>query len=117
MYQKILVPLDGSKEAELAIGRADHISSQASNGELVIVRVVELVGISNSSSHAIIRALEEQETEAERYLKEVKEGLKCPNVTTLSLNSSSGEGPRCRPHRYDQSGPLGVSRVYCRESD
>ena len=88
MYQKILVPLDGSKEAELAIGRADHISSQASNGELVIVRVVELVGISNSSSHAIIRALEEQETEAERYLKEVKEGLKCPNVTTLSLKGS-----------------------------
>lgn len=85
MYRKVLVPLDGSEESELALGRADFICSQVPDGELLLVRVVELVGVSNSTSHAIIRLLETQEAEATSYLEKVSKGLKSPSVETVIL--------------------------------
>jgi nucleotide-binding universal stress UspA family protein len=88
MYRKILVPLDGSEESQLALSRADYMCSQVAQGELIILRVVELVGLSNSNSYAIIRALEEQEAECDSYLKEVSAGLKTSNVVTLCLKGS-----------------------------
>lgn len=84
MYRKILVPLDGSEEAELALERADLMCSQVSDAELIIVRIVELVGLANSAAYAILRALEEAEEEVESYLKAVTAKVKCPRVVIVS---------------------------------
>lgn len=49
-YQKILVPVDGSKEAEAALKRAIALAKEDGNVELVIANVIDTRAIQNITS-------------------------------------------------------------------
>lgn len=88
MYKKILVPLDGSRESELALERADVLCGQQSDCELVLLQVVEVAGLGMSSSHAVIRALERQQEAAVEYLEQVGNRLDCKQVKRMVVKGS-----------------------------
>jgi nucleotide-binding universal stress UspA family protein len=88
MYQKILVPLDGSERAEAIMPHAIDIA-QCSGGEIILLTVIEpeilLISpydpLSVRESDEVVAA---QTSEAEAYLQE-----KCAHLRELGLNVQS----------------------------
>jgi nucleotide-binding universal stress UspA family protein len=88
MYERILVPLDGSEGAETVLPFAENIAGPL-DAELVLLRVVEpiaaVVGL-GSGEVGGIDALRNHQREAKRYLAELAErlGTKGLRVRTLA---------------------------------
>jgi len=73
MYAKILVPLDGSKTAEIALPHAETLASQY-NAKLVLLSVISPLSISGRNTAAVTfnqRQIDDQHRHTERYLKGV----------------------------------------------
>jgi len=76
MFQRILVPLDGSPRAERAIPVAAHIA-RASGGTVILVRVISTAADLWSSE-----TTQTDLTEIERYLTEIKATSHLEGVAT-----------------------------------
>lgn len=85
MYQKIMVPLDGSELAETVLPRVESLSTSCHPGGIILVRVVEPirlpatpgVGIGPESMQQIQN---NQEMEARQYLAGIQERLGKSNI-------------------------------------
>ena len=98
MYQKILVPLDGSKLAECAIPHVEKIAEGCGAEQVILVSVTERVsGWTRAPEvHELYRANErrglqkagpevavtfgKQERQAKRYLSKIAEGLEAKGI-------------------------------------
>lgn len=81
MYQKILVPLDGSKLAECVLPHVEAVGKGCEVRDIILIRVIEPLEIPTRGGMALskddLRQMEsEQRTEAEKYLKQVASRLK-----------------------------------------
>ncbi|MBI2957283.1 MAG: universal stress protein [Chloroflexi bacterium] len=81
MYQKIMVPLDGSALAECVLPHVTTLAQACGAGQVVLVRVVEPVHLPTDPGVAIdastlARIETEQRVEAEKYLQDVVKRLK-----------------------------------------
>jgi len=87
MYQKIMVPLDGSELAECVLPHVEAFISQCQIRTIVFVRVLEAITPAVAGEYAInVEELENREaarkTAAEEYLTQVVGRMK-PGGTTL----------------------------------
>jgi len=87
MYKKILVPLDGSTLAELALANAVLIASSSHLTELVIIFVVKpFKDMAHWASDEIAQKMEEEAVRvARKYLDQTVEKLTIKSVTTEGL--------------------------------
>ena len=90
MYEKILVPLDGSKESECIIDHVRLIAKSCAVPEVVLLKVVEPLGPANISyiGEAAARNVEQKtKAAAKEYLTCVADGLRthCGGVKTAVL--------------------------------
>jgi len=84
MYQKILVPLDGSKLAECALPHAESLA-QMYRSTLVLLSVISpaaLVGRAPADMQVFQESMEARRDEAEAYLKGLKGEFTEKNITT-----------------------------------
>jgi len=91
MYQKILVPLDGSKRAEGILPHAESLAT-SHGATVILLRVVQMVivgdGYKNIQYEESMAASREALREAELYLDEQagrlrKKGLKVEKITQM----------------------------------
>ncbi|MBI4296170.1 MAG: universal stress protein [Chloroflexi bacterium] len=98
MYNRIVVPLDGSELAECVLPHVDTIASGCGVREVTLVRVVPPVTLAPSDAmegvylnEKQLRQIEESmKNAAKTYLTETESKLKWPNV---KLRSEVLEGP------------------------
>ena len=98
MYQKILVPLDGSPLAECVFPHVEALAGGCKVKEVVLVRVAEPFRQPTPSEYVIkpedvIRINEEIRGEAEKYLNQAKAkvNLKGVEVNTAVLRGNPAE--------------------------
>jgi nucleotide-binding universal stress UspA family protein len=88
MYQRILVPLDGSKRAEKILPHVRDLA-KASGAEIILLRVVQLVvksdGYRNVLYDESVAINENAIKEAEKYLSEVAGPLERKNLRVKTI--------------------------------
>ena len=92
MYKKILVPLDGSKLAEIALPHAESLSLQY-QADLVLLSVIDppsMTGRNDSAIQVFQKEMDTKMQEAEIYLKALKNQFERENIKTrYFVNSGS----------------------------
>jgi len=89
MYKKILVPLDGSKLAEIALSHAESLASQY-HAELVLLTVIEpptMVGRDGVAVDLFRQEMDTKIEEAETYLKVIKGQFEKRKISTKVIVS------------------------------
>ena len=84
MYKKILVPLDGSKLAEIALSHAESLASQY-HAELVLLTVIDPPTMTGRDGIAVDLFRQEMDTkieEAETYLKALRGQFQKKKINT-----------------------------------
>lgn len=95
---RVLVPLDGSVEAETAIESAQHfIATWATpdRAQLHLIRIVQILpaeGRFRSQPHLETLVREEDKHEAEAYLKALAEGLQAKSTSPVTWSVAVGYG-------------------------
>jgi nucleotide-binding universal stress UspA family protein len=86
MYRKILVPLDGSKTAEMVLPHAKSLA-YSEGAELVLLNVAANPALDFAFSDPGLaqRAEQDQEAQSERYMKEVEKQLKSEGLRASIL--------------------------------
>jgi hypothetical protein len=114
MYQKILVPLDGSKLAEIALPHAESLATRY-DAALVLLSVVDpptTATHDETTAELVQYELDAKKQEAEIYLKGLKgefEKKKIPTSYSVRFGSvvpehrGQGDGRRRRPGHHCQS--------------
>lgn len=85
MFDKILVPLDGSELAESILGYVDFIASGCHTSEVVLVRVrgfLDPVAMKTMTAKMVEQIEAASEKEAEIYLQRIAEELGKKNINT-----------------------------------
>jgi nucleotide-binding universal stress UspA family protein len=85
MFDKILVPLDGSELAESVLGYVDFIAAGCHVSEVVLVRVrgfLDPVAMKTMTAKMVEQIEETSEKEAENYLQRIAEALNTKNIHT-----------------------------------
>jgi len=90
MYNKIMVPLDGSELAECVLPHVEAFISQCQIHEIVFVRVIESITPAVAGEYAINmedleRREEARKSDAEKYLKSIIDRM-TPGETKLETN-------------------------------
>jgi len=88
MFQKILVPLDGSKLAECALPYAEELAKGCNTEEVILISVTEHVkGFRPvedpghpSGQHMIPEAVGKKDIQAQRYLNKVAKGMEAKGI-------------------------------------
>lgn len=83
MYNRILVPLDGSQYAEKALSAAKKLLASAKEGHLVLLRVSEVPSASSWTAHDVLQAQETEKRLYQQYLDGISAGLDLPSVETI----------------------------------
>ena len=87
MYKKILVPLDGSKLAEIALSHAESLAARY-HAELVLLTVIDLPTMTGRDGIAVDLFRQEMDTkieEAETYLTALKNQLEKKKIKTKRI--------------------------------
>ena len=87
MYKKILVPLDGSKLAEIALSHAESLASQY-HAELVLLTVIDPPTMTGRDGIAVDLFRQEMDTkieEAETYLTALKNQFEKKKIKTKRI--------------------------------
>jgi nucleotide-binding universal stress UspA family protein len=86
MYEKILVPLDGSKNAERALHQVEMLAVQNSS-EVVLLMAVPLKGRAASEHDAkfYLDSFERQKIETGAYIEAIKTALMQKNVKARGI--------------------------------
>lgn len=87
MYQKILVPLDGSSMAECTLAHVEAIASGCGTNEVILLRAVEpltneAVQFLSRTGRDSFEAEEQNRAEAKAYLDEVSRRLESEGLST-----------------------------------
>lgn len=95
MYQKILVPLDGSKLAECVVEHAKSIAAGCQVPTVVLLRVVEPLGPpaivpDEMAVDTYLDADKKAKDEAKNYLSEMAEKLKAEGI---AVEADTTDGP------------------------
>ena len=91
MYERILVPLDGSAMAECSLPHATTIAKGCGATEVVLLQVVEplsaetVAGLAKSGGDLLRRAELENQDKASGYLGKISESLKKEGVGTRTI--------------------------------
>lgn len=98
MYQKIVVPLDGSELAECVLPHVEAISKGCEVKDVILVRAVEPLDLQPGTYMAfrgdeLLRIESGRKSEAEEYLKKVKKQLEKSGIRVRSevLAGKAGE--------------------------
>ena len=94
MYDKILVPLDGSKESECIIDHVRIIAKACGTSKVVLMRVIEPFspGATNYIGEANVKNVQQKSREAaEEYLSYVSESLRnhCDGVENVVVEGTA----------------------------
>ena len=91
MYQKLLIPLDGSELAECSLEHAKAIAQGCNVTDIIVFRVIEPLSTQTISALAeagdeSIRKVEEQNREnAKNYVLKVQNNLKIQGITSQAV--------------------------------
>ena len=95
MYQRILIPLDGSKLAECSLEHAKAIAQGCNVAEVIVFRIIEplstqaLSALAEAGDDHLRKALEENEQDAKDYVLKVKNDL---NTQVIASRAVTVEG-------------------------
>lgn len=119
LYKRIVVPLDGSKLAEIALAEARQLA-QLTGAELVLVRVIDYSSRDRFGDfgmlyeyEAIATALEEERQVAEAYLSDLSRKLSAEDGSRVSFEIIDGMAGRAIV-RFAQPGDLIVMSTHGR---
>lgn len=84
-YKKVLVPLDGSKMAEVSLKHLERLAKAGHIDDVIILKVIPILPTASHSS-----VLAEEREFSEKYLADIKSKLssKALNVKTMILEGS-----------------------------
>jgi len=110
MYQKILVPLDGSKLAECVLPHVEEIATRCGVNEVVLISVTEPVQgyrvfedySQETEGRLVPEAVGKQQRQAQNYLNRVAKGLDAKGVkaqTEVLLGNPAEEISLYAEHR------------------
>ena len=92
MYRKIVVPLDGSKLAECALGHVEAIAKGCNTLEVDLVRVVRPIPLYMSGDDmsyidpsVLTKAVEGEKAQAKVYLDKLVKDLGAKNISAKSV--------------------------------
>jgi len=91
MYQKVLVPLDGSEVAECVLPHVTAVVNGCGIPEIWLLRVVEPFPVTEALSQQLVEAHEARLREAREYLEEVASRLAREGVTA-TINKEVAQG-------------------------
>jgi nucleotide-binding universal stress UspA family protein len=91
MYQKILIPLDGSELAECSLEHAKTIVRACHLPDVIILHVVipfsvqTMPALGEADDAALSRVREQNQKDAEEYVLKVKDNLKKQGIATRAV--------------------------------
>jgi nucleotide-binding universal stress UspA family protein len=96
MYQKILIPLDGSELAECTLEHAKAIIKGCNVPDVTVFRAIEpfssltISALAEAADDSLRRAVEESEQEAQEYVSKVKNNLKTQGIGSKAITVKGG---------------------------
>jgi nucleotide-binding universal stress UspA family protein len=87
MYQKILIPLDGSETGECSVEHASAIAQGCNVTDVIVLRVIEplsaqtLSALAEAGDDSLRKAMERNRQDAENYVSKVVNGLKTRGIS------------------------------------
>jgi len=91
MYQKILIPLDGSELAECSLEHAMAIAQGCNIADVILLQVIEpfstltLSALAEADDESLKKVREQHLQEAKAYLSKVENHLKTQGITSRSV--------------------------------
>jgi nucleotide-binding universal stress UspA family protein len=91
MYQKILIPLDGSEAAECSIEHAKAIAQGCNVTDVIVFQVIEpfsiqtLPALAEAGGDSIMRVREQNLQDAKDYLSRIEKNLKTQGIACRSV--------------------------------
>ncbi len=112
MYQKILIPLDGSDLAECSLAHAKAIAQGCNVTDVIVFRVIEpfstqtLAALAEAGDESIRRVRQQNQQDAEDYVLKVKNNLRAQGVASRAVTVEGRPGRRnTELHRKEQRRP------------
>jgi nucleotide-binding universal stress UspA family protein len=96
MYQKILIPLDGSALAECTLEHAKAIIKGCNVPDVIVFRVIEplsamsISALAEAADDSLRRAVEQNEQEAKEYAARVNNNLKTQGIASRAVTVKGG---------------------------
>jgi nucleotide-binding universal stress UspA family protein len=96
MYQKILIPLDGSELAECSLEHAKAITKGCNVSDVIVFRAIEplsaqtISALAEAGDDSLRRAVEQNEQEAQEYVLKVKNVLKTQGISSQAVTVKGG---------------------------
>jgi nucleotide-binding universal stress UspA family protein len=96
MYQKILIPLDGSALAECTLEHAKAIIKGCNVPDVIVFRVIEplsamsISALAEAADDSLRRAVEQNEQEAKEYAARVNNNLKTQGIASQAVTVKGG---------------------------
>lgn len=87
MYQRILVPLDGSDLGECSLGHVKAIAQGCSVADVIVFRVIEplstqtMSALAEAGGDSITKVMEQNERDAKDYVSKVENKLKTQGLS------------------------------------
>ena len=91
MYQKILIPLDGSELAECSLQHAKAIAQGCNVADVIVFRVIEplstqtLSALAEAGGDSVGKARERNQQDAKDYVSKVKNNLRTQGITSQAV--------------------------------
>ena len=91
MYQKILIPLDGSDLAECSLEHAKAIAQGCNVADVIVFRVIEplstqtLSALAEAGGDSVGKARERNQQDAKDYVLKVKNNLKTQGIASQAV--------------------------------
>ena len=91
MYQKILIPLDGSELAECSLEHAKAIAQGCNVADVIVFRAIEplstqtLSALAEAGGDSLRKAVEQNEQDAQDYVSKVQNNLKTRGVAARAV--------------------------------
>ncbi len=93
MYQKILIPLDGSELAECSLEHAKAIAQGCNVADVVVFRVIEplstqtMSALAEAGGESVRKAMEQNRQDAKDYVLKVNNNLKKQGITSQAVTA------------------------------
>lgn len=91
MYQKILIPLDGSETGECSVEHAKAIAQGCNVADVIVFRAIEpfstqtVSALAEAGDESLRKAMEQNEQDAQDYVLKVQDNLKTRGLATRAV--------------------------------